>query len=159
VYYHQYGNVTYIGADEMTKQAAQQIRQELKKEFPGVTFSVRTQNYNVVRIEYTNGPTEEDVKNIVNKYEYGHFDGMDDCYKYDNHRDDIEQTKYVFVQRNIPEEIQQSLYEQMRMKWTALMDTTSIDQFVPELGTGTPRRFVREFLAKMNLTNGLPEVA
>ena len=39
----------------------------------------------------------EKVKDLCEKYEYGHFDGMTDCYEYSNTRDDLPQVKYLFV--------------------------------------------------------------
>ena len=66
--------------------AAKNIRTELKRAFPGVKFSVRSDSYaggNAVRISWTDGPTSEQVEKIADKYSGGSFDGMTDCY---NHR-------------------------------------------------------------------------
>jgi len=65
--------------------AAQNIRTELKRTFPGVKFSVRSSRYsggNSVHVEWTNGPKEAAVNDILDKYEAGRFDGMDDSYNY-----------------------------------------------------------------------------
>lgn len=51
---------------------AQKIRAALKQEFPGVKFSVRTDNYSLgssIHISWTDFPTESAVKAIAGKYE------------------------------------------------------------------------------------------
>lgn len=82
--------------------AAKAIRAELKENFPSIKFSVRSESYaggNNVCISWINGPTEEEVEKIVNKYEYGSFNGMTDSYEYDNVKKDIPQVFYVFCER------------------------------------------------------------
>ena len=37
------------------------------------------------------------AEKIVSKYQYGHFDGMNDIYEYSNSREDIPQAKYIHV--------------------------------------------------------------
>ena len=83
--------------------AASAIRTELKANFPGIKFSVRSQNYaggNSIRVEYTDGPKAEAVEEITAKYEMGTFNGMEDIYEYDNTNADLPQVKYLFVDRN-----------------------------------------------------------
>lgn len=63
--------------------AAANIRKELKEAFPGVKFRVRAEHFTSVRIHWTDGPTEKQIEAVGNKYQTGHFDGMDDCYHYD----------------------------------------------------------------------------
>lgn len=65
--------------------AAKNIRTELKRAFPGVKFSVRSESYsggNAVRVSWTDGPTSQQVEKITGKYSGGSFDGMTDCYNY-----------------------------------------------------------------------------
>jgi len=64
-----------------TAQTAALIRKDLKANFPGVKFSVRSRSGSAINIEYTNGPAEADVKAIARKYEAAGFDGMID-YQY-----------------------------------------------------------------------------
>ncbi|MDF7629950.1 hypothetical protein PUG46_11810 [Erwiniaceae bacterium L1_55_4] len=54
------------------------IRKELKAKFPGVKFSVRKRSYDSVSVNWTDGPTEEQVKEITGKYRDSYFDGMQD---------------------------------------------------------------------------------
>jgi uncharacterized FlaG/YvyC family protein len=61
--------------------ASQNIKKELKRAYPNVKFSVRSDG-NSVRIEWIDGVTEQQVENIANKYEMGKFDSMADMYEY-----------------------------------------------------------------------------
>lgn len=87
---------------------AKAIREELKANFAGVKFSVTSENFaggNSVNISWSDGPTTEQVSNISNKYQYGHFNGMDDIYEYTNDRKDIPQAKYVSESRSMSDEV------------------------------------------------------
>ena len=89
-------------------QCAKAIKKELSKKFPNIKFSVTSDNFaggNSVSIHYTNGVPQAEVEAITGKYQYGHFDGMIDCYEYSNGRDDIPQAKYVSVSREVSEDI------------------------------------------------------
>lgn len=82
--------------------AAENLRRELKLAYPSVKFSI-TSDYNSVHIHWENGPTYDAVNKIGRKYEAGSFDGMDDCYKYDEDAtfgDVFGDPKYVFPTRN-----------------------------------------------------------
>ena len=84
-------------------QAAKLIRAELKKAFPGVKFSVTSNGYSMgdsVYVDWTDGPTRDQVHSIAGKYQEGHFDGMTDSYDYTNRRTDIPQTMFVIIQRS-----------------------------------------------------------
>ena len=97
-------------------QTAKAIREELKKAFPNVSFSVRSSSFSMgddVRIEWTNGPTTEQVENITKKYEYGTFDGMTDLYEIDNKRNDIPQVKYIITSRTITEDIKEKTAQEI----------------------------------------------
>lgn len=68
---------TYITLKETAKLA----RIALKKNFPGVKFSVRSESFangSAIRISYTDGPLQSAVEKVVNCYAYGGFDGMID---------------------------------------------------------------------------------
>ena len=90
------------------------IREELKQ-FKGIKFTVRSENYsmgNSVHIGWTDGPTAREVEEITNKYQYGHFNGMEDIYEYSNSRKDIPQAKYVQTRRDQGEETRKVLEEE-----------------------------------------------
>ena len=87
-------------------QAAKEIRKELKENFKNTKFSVTSEGYaggDSVNVYWTDGPTTEMVDNIIGKYQYGHFNGMEDIYEYSNKRD-IPQSKFVFANRTMSDE-------------------------------------------------------
>lgn len=88
------------------------IREELKKNFPGVKFSVKSDNFSMgdsVDISWQDGPTEDMVTDFTAKYQYGHFDGMQDMYIDSNSREDIPQSKFVHTHRAQSEETKKAL--------------------------------------------------
>jgi len=83
--------------------AAAAIKAELKTAFPGIKFSVTSDSFsmgNSVDIRWEDGPTDNEVSDIACKYQYGHFNGMDDIYENTNSRTDIPQAKYVHTSRS-----------------------------------------------------------
>jgi hypothetical protein len=77
----------------MTKQylscaeTAKLVRAALKESFPGVKFSVKSSVYSggaSINVNYTNGPSYEQVKAVVGVFEGAYFDGMTD-YKGSNY--------------------------------------------------------------------------
>lgn len=104
------------------------IREELKKAFPGIKFSVKSDTFsggNSVHIEWTNGPTDDQVRDIVRKYQYGSFNSMDDCYEYTNNRQDIPQAKYVQTRREISNDVNEVAFNHLRATFSE--DTTDYD--------------------------------
>ncbi len=65
--------------------AAENIRRELKRHFPGEKFSVRS-DYSSVDIRWVDGPTTAEVEEFAKSHQMGNFDGMTDSYEYDNDR-------------------------------------------------------------------------
>lgn len=62
--------------------AAKNMRVELRKAFPAVKFSIRKRHFGSVSINWTDGPTEKEVEDVVSQHKGGYFDGMDDSYKH-----------------------------------------------------------------------------
>jgi len=91
----------------MTKQisdhaaAAKMIRTELKKH--GIKGRVRASTASMtssvnVYLDNCEAPwVFEAVKAFASRFQYGHFDGMIDCYEYSNTNDDLPQVRFVFV--------------------------------------------------------------
>lgn len=81
--------------------------------YPGVKFSVRSENYSggdSVRINWTDGPELVEVEAIASKYEAGSFDGMTDMYVYKKDRDpDRPCAKYIFAHKKFSDEAVQVL--------------------------------------------------
>lgn len=66
-------------------QTAAAIRRKLARTFPCEKFSVTSECFaggDSVRVSWTDGPIADLVDTIVNQYEHGSFDSMDDCYHY-----------------------------------------------------------------------------
>ena len=63
--------------------AAKNMKQELKRAFPHVKFSVRSESFsmgNPIRVEWDNGPATKTVDAITNKYQYYIDKCTDDTY-------------------------------------------------------------------------------
>lgn len=95
--------------------AAKAIRLELKSRFPGIKFRVRTKKYsggNSIWVNWVLGPTEAAVRTIIDKYQYGNFDGMTDSYSHDatlmscpnGEIKELGGAKYVFAVRDYAED-------------------------------------------------------
>lgn len=100
--------------------AAKMIRAELKKTFPEVKFSVRAKGYaggNSVDAYWTDGPRTAEVNAIIDKYQYGHFDGMDDSYHYSNNIEDLPQVKFTFANRSMSPERQLEIVEDLQKRF------------------------------------------
>ena len=81
-------------------QVAKLIKQQAKE--LGLKVTSKSQNFsmgNSVYVHILSGTDAavEQLKKDTKKYEYGTFDGMTDSYHADNVREDIPQTKYLFV--------------------------------------------------------------
>jgi predicted RNA methylase len=114
--------------------AAKAIRTELKEEFPGVKFSVKSSNFSMgdsVHISYVDGPLTKDVVIITGKYQQGHFDGMTDMYEYSNSRDDIPQSKYVQVGRTMSAETRDAIWKHLQETLTGC-EGKDIESLIPE---------------------------
>jgi len=93
------------------------IKAELKKSFPSIKFAVKSSNFssgNSVHIEWTDGPTDDQISVLVGKYQYGRFNSMDDLYEYTNSRTDIPQAKYVQTRREISDDVNKVVFTQLR---------------------------------------------
>lgn len=58
---------------------ARNVRAELKRVFPGVKFSVKS-TYSSVRLEWTDGPTDAQVCEVVGRFDIGHSDHNTDYF-------------------------------------------------------------------------------
>lgn len=132
------------------------IREELKKEFPNYKFSVTSDNFangNAVRIAWTDGPTEEQVKKYTNKYEYGHFDGMTDMYEYSNNIEGLPQAKFVTESRTISAELKAILTPDL----TEFLKTHTSNNYRDDLSSIMHRIFNRTEIKDVNNVKGIEE--
>lgn len=83
-------------------QAAKLIRKELKENFPGIKFSVRSHIYpggNSVRIRWLGGPNEKSVEKLTEKYKLGGFHSRDDSYRIYPNKDNLPKAKFIFTDK------------------------------------------------------------
>ena len=86
---------------EVAKCAAE-IRKVLKEK--NIKASVRSKNYsmgdsvNVEIKEIIDPEIYRGLKEELAKYQYGHFNGMEDIYEYSNCIEEVPQTKHLFVE-------------------------------------------------------------
>lgn len=86
--------------------AAKNIRVELKEAFPGHKFSVKSKSFSMgdsVDVRWVDGPTTKEVDGIIDKYQHGHFNGMEDIYEsnYTSFHDKHGSTKYTGSSRTL----------------------------------------------------------
>lgn len=101
-------------------QVAKIIRKALKER--GIKASVTSESYsmgNSVRVEVTDllKSEHEFLQRAFAKYQYGHFDGMNDIYEHSNTREDIPQTKFLFITNNLSEALKEEIYQEVRKTW------------------------------------------
>lgn len=60
---------------------------------------------NAVTVGWIDGPTVKEVEAFTGKYQYGHFDGMNDMYENSNKRTDLPQAKFVRESRQYSEAV------------------------------------------------------
>lgn len=86
---------------------------------------------NSVNVKFDGG-TDEAVtkfKDFASRFQLGRFNGMEDIYEYSNCRDDIPQTKYLFINDNRAEKILGSLLHYQTI-WIANGDEVNFAQFM-----------------------------
>ncbi|MEE9302198.1 MAG: LPD29 domain-containing protein [Thiotrichaceae bacterium] len=99
-------------------QAAALIRKELKAN--GIPAKVRSESYSMgssISVRLLNNPlpiTVSKVTEAVAKYQYGHFNGMEDIYEHSNSREDIPQAKHVFVEADYTDDFKQLAWDHIR---------------------------------------------
>ncbi|HHR5849411.1 TPA: LPD29 domain-containing protein [Providencia alcalifaciens] len=105
----EYSHLTQItsNSDKKVKIVGKNIRAELKKHFPKTKFSVRKQYYSSYHVNWTDGPTVEEVESIINKYETSRFDSYTDYHYSETSPFNVVYggADYVFTHRDYSDEI------------------------------------------------------
>lgn len=112
-----YGFLTVWDGEWRTryKTASGNLRELLKRNFPGVKFSVRKDGSgDTVNITWTDGPTRKMVDEIAGQFEGRRFNGMEDCEEIvsSDFTDLFGSLGYIFTER----EYSESVMERERMK-------------------------------------------
>lgn len=99
-------------------EAAKNLRKDLKKHFPGVKFSVRS-DYSSVNVTWVDGPTRVMVEEIANRYQCGSFNGMEDIYEYSNSPFTtlFGGAQYVFCSRTLSEKLEAATFEKLHRRF------------------------------------------
>lgn len=80
-----------------TTETAAFVRAALRAAFPGTRFSVRSESFSmgsVVRIGWTDGPTEAEVRRVAHAFSSRTFDGSDDSTHFHTHTVDGRTVQY-----------------------------------------------------------------
>lgn len=136
--------------------AAKQIREILKKELPNIKFKVTSENYSMddsINVSYENGVPTERVEKLISQYQYGHFDGMQDMYENSNRRDDIPQTKYLFVRREISPEIRATV-KTMIAKRFVMVNENDEQEWMAKMNSWSDQVIWRE-IRDLNIEGGV----
>ena len=93
---------------------AKMIRQWLKAE--GIVGRVTSEGYSMgssinVYVQDQVPEVYAKVKEYAGKFQYGHFNGMEDIYEYSNCNDKLPQAKFVFVNNEISDEMRQKIWD------------------------------------------------
>jgi len=131
--------------------AASLIKKDLKKAFPAVKFSVRSSSFaggNAVDVGWIDGPTVDSVDDIVKKYQYGHFDSMNDMYEYSSVDKSIPQAKYVQTHRSYSDEVRERITNQVAKDF-GITDVNDENQWQGVFGTWKDNAVYRN-MHKMN---------
>jgi len=111
------------------KSTAALLRTVLKRAFPATKFSIVTERGSMVssvRISWTDGPTNDEVKAFTGCFEMGRFDGMTDSYDYNKSADRQlivdgqlyeSGVRYVFEIRHISAELANACIKQVAEYW------------------------------------------
>lgn len=134
--------------------AAKAIRKELKAAFPGTKFSVTAQTFSMgdsVHISWTNSICEDKVTSIVDKYQYGSFNGMEDIYENDNDRKDISQVKFVQTNRKISDEVYEKFFKEAKETFAFFEGIKSLDDFIEEVRFSARQYVRKEYISGKDL--------
>ena len=104
---------------EIYKILRSNIVAELKKNFPDTKFSIKKEHYSCIRIEWTNGASENKVNEIVSKFKDHEFDVSGDYHDYEpsNFNEIFGGIEYVFCNREYSSEIN-ALFEEFKGKFS-----------------------------------------
>lgn len=131
--------------------ATNNIRKLLKAKFPGFKFSVTSSTFSggdAIDVRWTDGPTSEAVRAIIDRFSAGSFDGMTDLYSYESTAwtELFGDAKYVNGHRNISDEaalaVAAELGVNLRIEWgwTGFRDREEEENFRRTI-------YARDFLA------------
>jgi hypothetical protein len=110
-------------------QVAKLIRQYLRAE--GIQASVTSDNYsmgNSVNAYLVDQPPAvmAKIKEATAQYQYGEFNGMEDIYEMSNVNNNIPQTKYLFINNKLSDELRQAIWDFARGYFSPLENAPAV---------------------------------
>lgn len=130
----QYPNAAQTGSSYA--RAAKNLKAELKKAFPLVAFSVKSESYSggsSVRVEWTDGCTTAQVKEIADKYQHGNFNSDEEIYDYDPSayakavQEHLGSAKYVSTTRTISDEVKAQVRAELQRSHIHELESYELD--------------------------------
>ncbi len=138
-----------------TTQVAKLVREELKKAFPGIVFSVKSHKYSggsSIHVGWINGPTDGQVSQVAGRFHGSDFDGMQDL-KTDNGRP--YGNDYIFFERRLTEEILLAEAQRIIKNYALPLTANDLDKYDKTLWEkfqhGTLRQIAWQSLRDKNL--------
>lgn len=134
-------------------QAAALIRKELKEQFKGLQFSVKSDpfaNGDSVRIEAKdiNPTVAKIITKIVNKYQYGAYNSQNDIYE-NNNENNLPQVKYVTFTHYYSEKLEKIIFNHTEKSFRGSLNDinfkkmgfSSTENYIYQLYTGAIKGF------------------
>jgi 16S rRNA G1207 methylase RsmC len=127
---------------------ASQLKTELKTSFPGMKFSVKSDNFSMgssIDIKWIDGPTVKDVEKITNKFE--------DISR-DSYTGEILSggNRYVSCVRNFSEETKRRIFDELKSEY-AILDDLELNDFDRGMMTHDQQSLIWKTLCQLNLYN------
>lgn len=98
-------------------QCAKLIREELKRDYPTIKFTVRSENYsmgNSIDVSFSDRyDLLKEIEDKLNKYQDGKFDGMTDCYDYSPNPHNLPRTKFLFIKCEVSNDLKDKIYTKL----------------------------------------------
>ncbi|EDJ8543643.1 hypothetical protein GFF61_15770 [Salmonella enterica] len=116
-----YSGLEKIGSSSRSHAAvvAKNMRTELKAAYPRTKFSVRKTGYDSISVKWIDGPTKDQVQDIIGKYKTGHYDMYADIHgsKSTPFTDIYGGVDYLHYSRDYSEELTQKAIDNVRKKY------------------------------------------
>lgn len=102
--------------------AAKNIRRQLAARFPRVKFTVRGSSYaggDSIHVGWTDGPTVEQVDDILREYRAGSFDSWSECYEYSRNpwSETFGSAKYITTTREFGDALISRVLARLHRYW------------------------------------------
>ena len=120
------------GKNDSLNAAAKNIRIELKAAFPGVKFSVKSSRFSMgdsIDVSWIDGPNAAQVDAIIDRYQAGSFNGMEDLYEYsrDAWKDAFGDAKYVHSRRGLSDKTMEAAIRTVKAQYAGNLSARGLE--------------------------------